>query len=557
MSTAPWLQTLARADAALFTWINQDLYWRPLADLSFGLANDLLLLLLLLAAVAAYALWRGLPRAAALAGWGGAAILASNLVHNEWLKPFFHRTRPFLAQADVHLSASLRDLSTVSLSFPSTHSASAAALAVVVAGLDRRLRWPAGLFALGIGLGAVYSGGHYPFDVLVGYAVGGGLGLGLRALQRRTWPRALALALCLGAAGVAVAPTVARADTSTSRAELAPVPVLCYHRFGEYARTDPYFVTVEEFRRQLGIVRDEGFTPILAGELADGWEGKRALPAKPLLITIDDGYRDVLVHALPALEAFGYRATLFVYPVFIGSRQALSAEQLRTLRARGWEIGSHSLTHPKLVLRPCGEDEAARARRLDGELAGSRRKLQEWLGAPVENLAYPYGLWDREIAAAARTAGYRLMFTVDQGTNDAASPRSALKRIMVLHGTRDATFRALLAERPLTLSSRDPADGELSPVPLDRVTAAIAPDLRGRLVPGSIRALWGGARLAVRYEPATGALDLPLPRPWERGQNVMQVTALDAAGRTYKESWLVGVRPPADPEEKRVQPIAR
>lgn len=544
MSAAPWLQALAQADAALFTWINQDLYWRPLADLSFGLANDLLLLVALLTAVAAYALWRGLPKAAALAGWGGVAILVSNLVHNEWLKPFFHRTRPFLAQVDVHLSASLRDLSTVSLSFPSTHSASAAALAVVVAGLDPRLRWPAAGFALGIGLGAVYSGGHYPFDVLAGYAVGGCLGWGLRALQRRTWPRILAVALCLGAAGVADTPVAARADTLTARTELATVPVLCYHRFGEYAGTDPYFVTVEEFRRQLGIVRDEGFTPLLAGELADGWAGKRVLPAKPILITIDDGYRDVLTRALPVLESFGYRATCFVYPVFIGSRSALSTEQLRTLQAKGWEIGSHSYTHPKLNQRLRGENDAAYAKRLEVELAGSRRKLQEWLDAPVESLAYPYGLWDVSVAAAAQGAGYRLMFTVDPGTNDQATPRQALKRIMVLHGTRDATFRALLADRPLPLSARTPAAGEPSSVPVDRVTAVIAPELRGRLVPGSVQARWGTARLAVRYDPTTGVVDLPLPTPWTKGLNVMVLTARDGEGRNYKESWQVSVRPP-------------
>lgn len=66
----------------------------------------------------------------------------------------------------------LRDLSTVSTSFPSTHSASAAALAVVVGGLEPRLRGAAWCFALLVGGGAIYSGGHYPLDVAAGYAVG-------------------------------------------------------------------------------------------------------------------------------------------------------------------------------------------------------------------------------------------------------------------------------------------------------------------------------------------------------------------------------------------------
>jgi len=75
-------------------------------------------------------------------------------------------------------------LSTVSLSFPSTHSASAAALAVVVVGLDPRLKWGALIFAAGIGLGAIYTGGHYPLDVAAGYGVGIVLGFALRGMGK-------------------------------------------------------------------------------------------------------------------------------------------------------------------------------------------------------------------------------------------------------------------------------------------------------------------------------------------------------------------------------------
>jgi undecaprenyl-diphosphatase len=72
----------------------------------------------------------------------------------------------------------------VSPSFPSTHSSSAAALAMVISAWDPALRWPAWLFALGIGFGSIYSGGHYPADVLAGYAVGCVLGWALVRLGR-------------------------------------------------------------------------------------------------------------------------------------------------------------------------------------------------------------------------------------------------------------------------------------------------------------------------------------------------------------------------------------
>jgi membrane-associated phospholipid phosphatase len=163
-------------DVAGFRLINQGAYWRPLADLTYWLARDQVILGVLVGAAAAYALYAGLRRFLLLAGWGTAAVLLTQVVHNEWLKIFFNRPRPFLRQESVRLCVALNDLSQVSLSFPSTHSASAAALAVLAGSLDPALRWPSIGFALLIGLGTVYSGGHYPADVLSGYAAGAVLG---------------------------------------------------------------------------------------------------------------------------------------------------------------------------------------------------------------------------------------------------------------------------------------------------------------------------------------------------------------------------------------------
>lgn len=182
------LQTLVSWDVALFRFINGAGYVRELADLIFLLARDQVILMVLLAAGVVYLLLVGWRRVLPIALWGGAVVVLSNLLHNHWLKPFFNRARPFMSLDDMHLCVALNDLSNVSLSFPSTHAASAAGLALVAFRLDPRLRWPALGFALLIGWGTIYSGGHYPSDVLAGYAVGVLLGWGLIRLSRMTWP---------------------------------------------------------------------------------------------------------------------------------------------------------------------------------------------------------------------------------------------------------------------------------------------------------------------------------------------------------------------------------
>lgn len=188
MSLGELVAQVGQADVAMFRFVNHTLYWRPAADLTFYLANDYFLMAVLALVVLVYAWLRGWRATLILAVWSALALLASNVAHNFLFKPFFERPRPFLTLADVHLSACLKDLSSVSLSFPSTHASSAAALAMVTSHLDPRLRVGVWLFALAVGWGAIYSGGHYPVDVMVGYAVGTGLGWVLNKFSDWTWP---------------------------------------------------------------------------------------------------------------------------------------------------------------------------------------------------------------------------------------------------------------------------------------------------------------------------------------------------------------------------------
>jgi membrane-associated phospholipid phosphatase len=184
MSVLAILHKAAAWDITCFRFINDTLYWRPLADLVVYLARDQALEACLLAGSLAYIFRAGFRRFLLLVVWGGAGVVASNLAHNYLLKPFFNRPRPFMALSGVHVLAPLNDLSTLSMSFPSTHAASAMALAVVAAYLDNSIQRWTWLFAVLVGLGAIYSGGHYPGDVVAGWLVGALLGWGLVTLRK-------------------------------------------------------------------------------------------------------------------------------------------------------------------------------------------------------------------------------------------------------------------------------------------------------------------------------------------------------------------------------------
>lgn len=188
MSIQSFVGSVVAVDVAAFRFINDTLFIRWVGDLLYFIGRDQIILIVLLLAGVVYFFKTHWQNAIRVGVWAALAIIVSNLLHNHLLKLFFNRERPFLKLSEVHLCVPINDLSTVSLSFPSTHAASAAALATVVMKMDPRLRWLGFVFATVIGFGTIYSGGHYPLDVVAGYGIGILIGQVLYRIANSVWP---------------------------------------------------------------------------------------------------------------------------------------------------------------------------------------------------------------------------------------------------------------------------------------------------------------------------------------------------------------------------------
>ncbi len=139
---------------------------------------------------------------------------------------------------------------------------------------------------------------------------------------------------------------------------------------------------------------------------------------RTLAVTFDDAFRSVYELAFPILSELGLPGTVFVPTAKIGTEEpmawpgidewvggpyeeelvGMTWDHLEELHSAGWEIGSHTCSHPVLTLI----DASA----LEQELRRSRADIEERLGAPCTSLAYPYGSVDDRVIAAARSAGY-------------------------------------------------------------------------------------------------------------------------------------------------------
>lgn len=198
--------------------------------------------------------------------------------------------------------------------------------------------------------------------------------------------------------------------------------VLLYHRLGLPKLSSTVagqYVAPPLFRSQLDYLTCRGWQwSSLEDTIERARFGNRP-PRDEFALTFDDGYESVYKHAAPALLERGMRATVFVVADAIGevnqwdrkagdrTERIMSAKQVRDLASCGFEIGSHTLTHPHLT--DLDEDSLCR------ELRDSRRKLEDIIGTEVTSLAYPYGDCDDRVLAATIVAGYKYAVSTKLG----------------------------------------------------------------------------------------------------------------------------------------------
>ena len=205
------------------------------------------------------------------------------------------------------------------------------------------------------------------------------------------------------------------------------VPVLMYHVIADPpagAAWPHLFVSPAEFAAQVDWLERRGFTAVTLTQVWKNWHHRGRLPARPVVLTFDDGYRSVATSALPILRRRGWPAVLNLK---VGNLEpgSFTDADVRKLLAAGWELGAHTFTHPDLRTL----DDAA----LEREVAGSKAVIAKRFGVRVDFFCYPAGRYDRRVIAAVRRAGFLGATTTLEGL---ATPRAPfeLRRIRVDRG---------------------------------------------------------------------------------------------------------------------------
>jgi peptidoglycan/xylan/chitin deacetylase (PgdA/CDA1 family) len=235
-------------------------------------------------------------------------------------------------------------------------------------------------------------------------------------------------------------PVVAdNADVPTVTGFKAPVPILMYHAISAPPPGAAYpelFVPQDEFEDQVRWLAQKGYHAVTLDQVFAAWHEGEPIARNPVVLSFDDGLRSQHVAAFPAMRRLGWPGVLNLKLESVEQGE-LTEPLVTELVDAGWELDSHTLTHPDLTTL----DDAALRR----ELKGSRRELITRFGEPVQFIAYPAGSYDERVVEAAKETGYRGAMTTVPGFAEPGRP-FRLSRVRVDGGDGVAGLASKLRE---------------------------------------------------------------------------------------------------------------
>lgn len=210
------------------------------------------------------------------------------------------------------------------------------------------------------------------------------------------------------------------------------VPILMYH----YISVPPdgankYRVNLsvepDRFRAQMQYLADSGYTTIDLYDLSRAITNKEELPDKPIILTFDDGYKDIYENAWPIMQEFGFTGTFFIPTEFIdiGYKPYMTWEMLEELAAAGNRLEPHSRSHPDL--RGLSRDA------LIWQMLGPQETIAAHTGANPRFFSYPSGQYDENTIQLLKELDFWGAVTTQGGAWHGFKDRYEWTRVRIWH----------------------------------------------------------------------------------------------------------------------------
>ncbi|MDI6048410.1 polysaccharide deacetylase family protein [Flavobacterium sp. XS2P24] len=246
--------------------------------------------------------------------------------------------------------------------------------------------------------------------------------VGCQSEPRKTIPETPLIAVPLKK--VVTKKVMADAATILSKKE---VPILCYHNIRDFSASASgnikvYTVKPSAFAEQMEALADAGYETILPEQLYDYLVYDGPLPAKPIMITFDDTREEQFSIGAAEMRKYGFKGVFFIMTVSINRPGYMSKEQIKSLSDNGHLVGAHTWDH-HMVTKYTGDD-------WNTQLVKPKAKLEDIIGKPVKDFAYPFGLWNTAAIPEIKKSNYKMAYILST-KRDSIDPLYTIRRIIV------------------------------------------------------------------------------------------------------------------------------
>lgn len=210
------------------------------------------------------------------------------------------------------------------------------------------------------------------------------------------------------------------------------IPVLSYQRITN-STAGERVITVSEFESQLQFLKSKQFTPLNFFDLEKIASFKNHLPVKPIILTFE-GYDDNYRNVVPLLKKYGFTGVFFIQTNLnsLDGVPFMSFDQIRTLSADGFEVGSASHSRPKMNLISESEQQE--------EIVDSKSILEKELKTKIISFAYPFGYVSEKLKRMVLHSGYSFAVAIDEGRRNIWIDLLKIRRIQIFHDSSKFSF---------------------------------------------------------------------------------------------------------------------
>lgn len=324
-------------------------------------------------------------------------------------------------------------------------------------------------------------------------------------------------------------------------AEETIIPILAYHNFTT-EESSSYKINIVEFEKQMDYLAAHNYSVISLSELLKGLKTSQ-LPPKPIVITIDDGFKSTYTLAYPVLKKYNFPATLFLYTNFIEKNNgSLTWEEIREMTKNNIEIGSHTLSHCNLLKYKKNENYETYLARIRREIFLSKEILESKIGRKVKFFAYPYGAYGSTIKDLAIQASYEGILNANSMNNILNANPFSLNRQIIFGQNSFNSFIRILNQHPFDTSQIFPYDGIIESNQFVKIGAILEGD---NYDVKTLSMKLGGAKVKFDFNPETREISFTPNslKPLIKKSYIVNITALDKNSQhQLKISWLVTIK---------------